>query len=667
MPYRLCTFDSDGKIIAVSPESYSDDSDVIFPYASRNTAAYSLIDEALIPSEVIDFKQTSEEDYEVIFEGATVTAKPISNNRSAFYGPDTEVTLYLMDEYDRRYIRRGFNLIQDVTKVENVYNIIAPSTRPVHTENFYKFAPSSGKFTKSTSGYTGGFLYITNLSKYDGSGGNTAPHNNIGVGLTFSWAFEMFFYPTGTLSSNFTLLQKGPLGTAANWKLGYDSSAGQLQFAWQSYGSTAGYNYTQNIVNTAGITLNTWHHVAVAMVRTGSTSVGYQLSGYFNGSNKFSVGVTSSTTPEVRYGGGLYLGNNSSGSESFNGYIDSFRVLESPGTGGLFGPSGYGFLPFGGGTLGVPTAAGFTRNSQTALILNFNNIENAPRFYVESMDFISGIVTKVTTLNLGDIGFTGATSGNTGSNIFEVGVKNIFRYTVGFTAGATLYSDPTGFTTNYGDVAIPFVNTTPIGSTNTIPHGYDYAWKLNSVFDNAPSIDVYRRTYRNDLRYEFGLEMMTVIEGICGDRGSLGNIFAPQFGQNPFTRLFNGATGGCGNCYGIGLAHNSLFLNPRDATTMQYIMNNGYLVDEGISESTYEFVDAIGINRVLSPTDISNLRLDILDYQRKILNGYRTVKAEIDAASTKNDIKIAKVKKSYNPLITEELLGPEDYGGIEGL
>lgn len=661
MPYRLCTFDSDGKIISVSSESYKDETDVVFPYVSRNTGAYSLIDESLIPVEVIEEKQTSEEDFELVFDGTTVSARPITN-RSAFYGPDTEVTLYLKNDYNQRYIRRGSNVIQDVTKVTSVYNTIAPTTRPVHTENFYKFPPSSAKFTKSTSGYTGGFLYITNLSKYDRTGGYTAPHNNIGVGLTFSWAFEMFFYPTGTLSSNFTLLQKGPSGTAANWKLGYDSSAGQLQFAWQSYGSTGGYNYTQNIVNTAGMTLNTWHHVAIAMVRNGA-GVCYQMSGYFNGTNRFSIGVTSSTTPEVRYNGGMYLGNNSAGSESFNGYIDSFRVLESPGTGGLFGPSGYGFLPFGGGTLGVPTAAGFTRNAQTALIMNFNNLADAPRFYVESMDFISGIVTKVTTINLGDIGVTGATSGNSGSNIFEVGVKDIFRYTVGYTAGLTLYSDPTGFTTNYGDVSVPFVSTVPLGSTSTIPHGYDYSWQLNSVFDNAPSIDVYRRTYRNDLRYEFGLEMLTVIEGICGNRGSSGNIFGPQFGQNPFYRLFNGPSGGCGNCYGIGLAHNSLFLNPQDATVMRYIMDNGYLVTQGISQSSYQFVDALGLTRTISPTEISNLRLDLIEYQQKITNGYQTAKATMNTATTKNEIKLTKAKKPYNILATPEVLGPEDYGG----
>lgn len=662
MPYRLCTFDGNGKIISVSSESYIDSVDVLVPYSSINPGSYSFIDESLI-NDIIDIKMNTEEDYEVVSDGAMVSVKPISTYRS--YGPDTEVTIYLKDEYGNNYIRRGMNLIQDLTKATSVYNVLAPETKPVHSATTYKFPPTSAKFTKSTSGYTGGFLYLTNLSKYDRTGGYTAPHNNIGVGLTFSWAVEMFFYPTGTLGSNFTLLQKGPSGTAANWKLGYDSSAGQLQFAWQSYGSTGGYNYTQNIVNTAGMTLNTWHHVAVAMVKNGA-GVCYQMSGYFNGTNRFSLGVTSSTTPEVRYNGGMYLGNNSAGNESFNGYIDSFRVLESPGTGGLFGPSGYGFLPFGGGTLGVPTASGFTRSSQTALIMNFNNVPNAPRFYTESMDYISGIVTKVCNFSVDSIGVSGATSGNSGSNLFEVGLRDVFRFTVGYTAvsgATTTYSDPTGYTTNYGDPSIPFVNYNPTGYTGTVLHGYDYSWQLNGVFDNAPSVDVYRRSYRNSLRYDVGLELMTVIEGV-GGKGSSGSIFSPQFGKNPFYRLFNGASGSCGNCYGIGLAHNSLFLDPMNSSVMNYIMNNGYLVTQGITQPTYQFVDAIGLTKTISYNDISNLRLDIMEYQNKIISGYLSTKNEINNSATVNNVKMAKQNKTYNSKNTPvENLGAEDYGG----
>jgi hypothetical protein len=656
MGYRLCTFDETGKLTSVSPMSVDSGTDTIFPFVALNPGTYSFLDESAIPAEVIDNLGDNSEML-VVNDGVDVRARNPVTVRS-LYDPRADVTLLMPNPLP--YFVRGTNLIQDLTKVTAVNNAVAPETKPIHSDAVYKFPPTSVKFTKSTGGYTGGYLYITNLSKLarNTAGGETAPHNNIGVGLTYSWAVELFFYPTGS-GSNFTLLQKGPSGTAANWKLGYDSSAGQLQFAWQSYGVTSGYNYTQNLVNTAGMTSNTWHHVAVALVRTGS-GLSYQLSGYFNGANKFTLGITNtSTTPEVRYNGGLYVGNTPEGTESFAGYIDSLRILESPGTGGLFGPSGYGFLPYGSGNLALPTLTGFTRSAQSAAILNFNNRPNTSDFYVESLDFIAGVVTHIKN-------FTLDATGVTGYEVSEVGVKDVVRWTIGYTAGATGYSDPTGFTTNYGAVCSPFTDTTPSGSTSTL-HGYDHAFPINAVHDNNPSLNVYQVNYRNDLRYDFGLEMLTMIEGIAGNRGSCGSIFTSQFGQNPFRRLFNGLTGACGNCYGVGLAHNSLFINPADTTTMNYIMNNGYLVTQGLTEPAYSFVDGRGLTRTVTATDISNLRLDIMEYQNKIVNGYRATKTSIDAAATPIAVKLAKKNKTYSNTLSAgfdaEILGGKDSGG----
>lgn len=642
MGYKLCTFGPYGEILSASSMSFSDESLLVTSAVLLNTSRHGFIDENLLTDVIENTTDTGEE--EIIIDGIDVRIKP--KNRSTRYDPRTEVVLFMPSPYP--YIIHGTPIVQDVTKVQSTYNLLDFATKPVHSTTTYKFPPCSVKFTKSTSGYTGGLLYVTNLSKRDQLS-FTAPHNNIGGGATFSWAVELFFYPTST-ASNFTLVQKGPTGASANWKIGFDSSAGQLQFAWQSYGSTSGYNYTQNFINTAGMTTNTWHHIALALVRNGS-GVCYQMSGYFNGANKFTQSVTSGTMPEVRFNHGLYIGNNHLGTESFNGYIDSFRLLESPSTGGLFGASGYGFLPFASGTLSLPTK-GFTRSSETAVILNFNNLPDTSDFYAESMDFISGIVTRISNMTLG----TGDTR-----VLSEVGVREVVRYTIGYTGGATGYSDPTGFTTNYGSVCYPF-NPGNCGATGF--HGYDYAYSLNGVFDNNPSLNVYRTTYRNNLAYELGLELMTTIEGVCGNRGSSGSIFASQFGQNPFRRLFSGQTGASGNCYGVGLVHNSLFINPLDSQVFNYIMDNGYLVTQGISSASYSFTDGLGFNRTLTATDISNLRLDLIEHQTKIKNGFRDAKNLIDGASTSNQVKFAKVKKPYNFIGGGDVavLGPEDAG-----
>ena len=545
------------------------------------------------------------------------------------YDPRSEVTL-LMD-YPYPNITYGTRVVQDITKGVVVNNPTDPTTKPQHSTTQKKFGPSSGKFTKSAGGYTGGFIYVTNLSKTTYTG-YTAPHNNIAVNGVPSYAIELFFYPT-TTASNFTLVQKGPIGALANWKLGYDSGAGFLQFAWQQYGTTGGYNFSQNIINTAGLTTNMWHHVAVALVKNGA-GVCYQMSGYFNGINKFSVGVTSGSFPETRNNNGLYIGNNSVGTESFDGYIDSLRVLESGVTSGIFGPTGYGFLPFGGGTLGVPTLLGFTKNSETIVLLNFNGVNGSQNFYCESTDYVAG-----TAVTISDV-FVPVTGG-VQAYYAQVGFKDIVRYTLGYT-GATGYSDPTGFSTNFGAIVNQFINTALPGTSAYYVHGYDYPFTLYQVYDNQPLLNVYATNYRNDILFNRNLELLTTIEGCSGNRGSSGSIFNTQIGQNPFRRLFAANNG---LSYGYGANHNSLYLNPLDTPTMKYIMDSGYLATQGICLASYSFTDAKGIARKLSATEISNLRLDILEYQNNIKNAATVAKGIISTAATVNDIKTAKINK----------------------
>jgi len=629
MPYRLCTFDSFGRLTSVSAASYSDTSELVAETIGLNPLVHAFVDETVLPSNrLIDTLVDGNENATPTYNGLMTSFK--STGGADAYDPRSEVTL-LMD-YPYPNITYGTRVVQDVTNGRAVGNRLDTTTKPQHSTTQKKFGPSSGKFTKSGGGYTGGFIYVTNLSKRN-LGGYTAPHNNIGAGATHSYAIEMFFYPT-TTASNFTLAQKGPTGASANWKLAYDSSAGFLQFAWQSYGTSGGYNYSQNIINTAGLTTNTWHHVAVALVRNGA-GVCYQMSGYFNGINKFTFGVTSSATlPEVRYDGALYIGNNNAGTESFDGYIDSLRMLESGVTSGLFGPSGYGFLPYAGGTLGVPTLLGFTKNSETCFLLNFNGIDGVQNFYCESTDYVAG-----TAVTISDV-FVPVTGG-VQAYYAQVGFKDIVRYTLGY-AGATSYSDPTGFTINYGAIVNQFVNTAVPGTTAYYVHGYDYPFALYQVYDNQPLLNVYATNYRNDILFNRNLELLTTIEGCSGNKGSSGSIFNTQIGQNPFRRLFAANNG---LSYGSGANHNSLYLNPLDTSTMKYIMDSGYLATQGICLASYSFIDAKGITRKLSATEISNLRLDILEYQNNIKNAATVAKGIISTAATVNDIKTAKINK----------------------
>lgn len=640
MPYRICTFDSDGKILSVSPESYPNTSVITNPSLYFMPGAMSLVDEDLLPSTIINSDTQPEVDissngYEASFSFPT----------NSIYDPRVEVTLFMANPYP--YLVRNSKVKQDVTKAVAVYNLSDSTTIPKHSSTQFKTEGGSCKFTRSLTGYTGGSIYLTNLSKRT-YGGSTAPHNDIGVGLTASWAFEMYFYPISN-ANNFTLLQKGPTGGSANWKLSFDSSAGQLQFAWQQYNTTAGYNFTQNIVNSAGMTLNSWHHVAVSLVKNGA-GVCYQMSGYFNGSSVFTQGVTLSSTTEVRGGHGLHIGNNSAGTESFDGFIDMFRMLESFGTGGIFGTAGYGFLPFGGGTLGVPTLSGFVLNDETAFAMNFNGESDTSEFYAESTDFITGTARRFTNLTLGISGISPLTSS-------EVGVADVVRYTVGFTAGSTGLSDPTGFSTNYGAIVAAFAP--PGGTGYTGQHGIDHCFALNGVYDNAPSLDVLRTNYQNEALQQYGLMGLVMIEGASGNRGSSGSPLASRFGTNPFRRLFSG---GAGNCYGGANAYTALFVDPTDQYVMSYIMDNGFLVTQGISLASYSFRDGKGITRTISPQEISNLRLDILEFQSKNKEKIDTLIVDVSTASTKNELKNFK----FNKFIAETIGVPEVVGPFKG-
>lgn len=624
MAYRICTFDSTGKITSISKESYPTTNYVVKDIVLQNPKAFAFIDETIISTALTDRITGSDDEVISNIDGVNFIISG-GDQRSTQYDPRTEVVLVVNNQ--NLQFNHDDRVHQDVTKVTTFNNPIDVSTRPIHSTAQVKFGSASGKFTKSFLGYTGGGLLVTNISK-NNYAGYTAPHNTLGANATVSYAMEFFFYPTSA-SSNFTIMQKGAAGASANWKIGYDSSAGFLQFAWQSYGTTSGYNYSRNIINTAGMTLNMWHHAAVAVIRNVSAGTGYLISGYFNGRNVFTEGVTLTGLPEFRYGDGIRIGCDSAGNEAFSGYIDSLRVLESSSTGGIF--TTYGFLPYGSGTLSVPQFSGFTRSSQTAFILNFNGVPDSSDFYGESKDFISGTVTRVSNLTFG-------LTGSILSDRAEVGVRNIVRYTMGYT-GVTGYSDPTGYTLSYGHIVLPFVPS----SGNTLTHGTDFVHPLIDVIDNNLSLDVFRINYRTDTIYDTNQSLLAMIEGAYQDKGSKGSVFQTQYGTNPFIRLFG--TGGCGNCYGVGLAHNSLYIDPLDTETMRYIMENGYLASQGIVSASYSFVDGRGIMRNLTSTDMINLRLDILDYQNTLINNLKETISTIDGAATKNDVKYAKNNK----------------------
>lgn len=635
MPYRLVTFDTLGKIIAVNPKSFSDNEVPSFTFVAMNPSVYAFISEDQLPKGEylanLELGVNAFNDFE--FAGSYIRPLNRGSDQNALYDPRTEIILKM--DNPSPYITFATGVKQDITKTQVTYNQLDASTKPVHSSTQKKFGPTSGKFTRSGSGFTGGNIQVTNIVKRSNLI-NTAPHNRIGKGNTAtafsSYGFEMFFYPT-SLSNNFTLMQKGLTGASASWKLGYDSGAGFLQFAWMGKGTTGGYNISQNIVNTAGISLNGWNHVAVSLVREGTAGVTYTIKGYFNTTQRFSTTGTGNSIPEDTDNGGIYIGNNHLGTDSFSGYIDSIRVFDTDVTGGLL--TAYGFY---GNTLGVPTLNGFTTSPEICFVMNFNGLEDVDSFYAESQDKMVGVTTRISDLVLGPSGAPST------ALVADVGIRDIYRYQYGI-SGSTGYSDETGFSTGYGPIVFPY----SMSSGSTAPHGYDYIFDLYSIIDLGVTLETFRASYRYNAMYEAMVESFFYIEGASGNRGCSGSITRSSLGTNPFGRLF----GSCGgNYYGISFNHSALFLDPLDAETLSYILRNGELAGLGICRASYTFTDGLNFNRTLNAQQIYNLRLDLLDYFNSIVQTKLDSLTVINAATTKKIVSTGKGSKATgNPAL----------------
>jgi hypothetical protein len=628
-------------MVGIHKASFTDRGIPSISHVLMNPNTYAFIGEEYLPGgeDRSKLEDGIEPTSDISFSGGIIRSN--STRSSAYYDPRAETIVSMDNPWP--VVQFGTPVVQDITKPTVVYNTLNSLTKPVHSTTVAKFGLSSGKFTRDAGGLSGGYIYVTNIVKRS-SYSHTAPHNTLGNGIAAgssysNYGMEMFFYPT-SLSNNFTLLQKGPTGASANWKLGFDSSGGFLQFVWQGYGTTGGYNNSQNIVTTAGISLNAWNHVAVALVRTGTGgSSNYDLKGYFNGVRQFTTGISGSSIPENRYGSGIYIGNNHIGTESFSGYIDSLRIFDALGTGGLV--TSYGFLS--GNTIGVPTGAGYTTSNEICFVMNFNAPNDNDSFYCHSNDQMVGIATKVTDLQFG--------SGSTAPRA-TVGFRDIYRFQYGV-SGATSYTDATGFSLSFGPIVKEHLNTAPAGTTQSfVVSDYDYTYDVYSVQDSGLTLSDMKVHYKHNLYYEQMLEGMALLEGASGNRGSSGNVFASRYGINPFRRLF----GSGGQTYGTTGSNFHLFIDPYDANVMGYIMSNGYLVEQGVCRNSYTFTDALDFERTITAQEIRNLRLDILEYYARLDQARIDANVIVQAATTKSGIKGGKATKvTGNPGISRDL------------
>lgn len=149
-----------------------------------------------------------------------------------------------------------------------------------------KFGGASGSFDGSTDRITA----VTTNSTFTGD---------------FTW--ECWFYPTSDTNTYKALFSAGSETTGRYVLLQYGSNIVVDLYA-----------VSQNINVSCGITANSgWHHVA--LVRSGTT-----VTLYYDGVSK----ATATRSGTVGNTNGFFCGNNSAGTNPYNGYIDDLRVTK---------------------------------------------------------------------------------------------------------------------------------------------------------------------------------------------------------------------------------------------------------------------------------------------------------------------------------------------------
>lgn len=154
----------------------------------------------------------------------------------------------------------------------------------------------------------------TTQSKYGGAsayfGGSTDRITAVTTNSTFTGDFtwECWFYPTSDTNTYKALFSAGSETTGRYILLQYGSNIVVDLYA-----------VSQNINVYCGITANSgWHHVA--LVRSGTT-----VTLYYDGVSK----ATATRSGTVGNTNGFFCGNNSAGTNPYNGFIDDLRITKA--------------------------------------------------------------------------------------------------------------------------------------------------------------------------------------------------------------------------------------------------------------------------------------------------------------------------------------------------
>jgi hypothetical protein len=391
-----------------------------------------------------------------------------------------------------------------------------------------------------------------------------------------------FMYLSTTPSTNYDPVVVGVVnnitaGTTADaWIVDIDSDTiKRVRFSWATTNdSVSGFPRSLYVTPTYGITLNQWHHWAVAYSNAGGSA---EVSSYWNGTRTSYSNSGFSGSFRNNANNLVSVGADRGGRYPYNGYLSHVMI-----SGGTATKALRGFTH--GVTAPVPDQYGVQAGKYTFAAMSMNG----PLGY--SL-FPCDLKNRVVSVCDGDFDGTLYVSGT------RLETDSLYRTAMGLSA----FSGVCGGHSSSAGV-----------TGNSYVFGYETGSCLNvSSVENLLGLSGSKQVAKNRLELSYGVLSNTLLVGFCANPAPMSNFFSTH------------PTGFSGSTF-------SFLLNASNINALSTI-------SAGVSGSTaaFYFPDADGTVHTMSASAITALDKDIKNYFAGVYTEYNSVLSQINGATTK--------------------------------
>lgn len=389
-----------------------------------------------------------------------------------------------------------------------------------------------------------------------------------------------FMYLSTTPSTNYDPVVVGVVnnitaGTSADaWVVRIDSGANRLLYSWATT-NDSGSGFPRSLyITPGGITLNQWHHWAVAYSNAGGSAA---VSSYWNGTRTSYSNSGFSGSFRNNANNLVSVGADRFGRYPYNGYLSHVMI-----SGGTATEALRGFIH--GVTALVPDQYSRQAGQYTFAFMSMNG----PLGY--SL-FPCDLKNRVVSVCDGVFGETLYVSGT------RLETDSLYRTAMGLSA----FSGVCGGHSSSAGV-----------TGNSYVFGYETGSCLNvSSVENLLGLSGSKQVAKNRLELSYGVLSNTLLVGFCANPAPMSNLFLTHptgFSGSTFTFLLNASN-----------------------------INALSTISAGVSGSTaaFYFPDADGKVHTMSASAITALDKDIKNYFAGVYTEYNSVLSQINGATTK--------------------------------